>query len=322
MVKYYLFEIYDFMLFWNFVNTNEMEILDNPASRCQTFPMIQDTLVLEHLPTLKDPLFIAGFEGWGNALNMSKGMAEFLIEKLHAKSFGRINSDLFYRYDENRPVADIQEGLIRDISPPGGLLYATNRGTEGRDLIILKALEPSLRWFQFVDAILRLCQRIGVKTIICLGSMYDNVLHTDTVISAVASSQELLARLMGEKVISANYKGPSAIHSTLLFEAQKRGMDCISLWCHCPYYLQGTMHFGLLSQLASLLSSWGGFELSTQELDVTWKELNRQIQGIIDKNPELQGMISDLRKAKLKGSWDETKRHNKVIQLEDFLNPK
>jgi proteasome assembly chaperone (PAC2) family protein len=161
-----------------------------------------------------------------------------------------------------------------------------------------------------------------VKTIISLGSMYDNVLHTDMVISALASSEELLSGLKAENVNTINYKGPSAIHSTIHSEAKKRGIECVSLWCHCPYYLQGTTHFGLLSYLGALLSRWGGFELDTEELDTTWKNLNKQIQGIIDQNPELQGMINDLRKAKVKGSWDMARKQDKVIHLEDFLKPR
>jgi proteasome assembly chaperone (PAC2) family protein len=284
--------------------------------------MFEDALILDHLPTLRDPLFIAGFEGWGNALNLSKGMVDYLIEKLQAKPFGRIHPDPFYRFDENRPVADIQEGLLKDLTPPGGGFYATEPSSGERDLVLLTAVEPSLRWSYFAETVVALCQKLGVKTLICLGSMYDNVLHTDTVISALASSQGILDRLKEEKVISVNYKGPTAVHSTLLLEAQKKGLDCLSLWCHCPYYLQGTMHFGLMSHLASLLASWGKFELDTQELDATWKEIARQIQGIIDKNPELQAMISDLRKAKVKGSWDTSKTHDKVIHLEDFIRPK
>ena len=105
-------------------------------------------------------------------------------------------------------------------------------------------------------------------------------------------------------------------------EAQKRGFESLSIWCHCPYYLQGTTHYGLLSHLGSLLSSWAGFNLDTEELEVTWKDLGRQIQGLIDKNPDLQGMINDLRKAKVKGSWNAAKSHDKVIHLEDFLKPK
>ena len=284
--------------------------------------MSEEAIQLEYLPPLENPLFIAGFEGWGNALDISRGMVDYLIEKLGAKSFARIAPDLFYRFDEHRPSADIEEGLLKDLTPPGGLLYAADRAMAGRDLIILKAAEPNLRWMSFGKAVLDLCEKAGVERMISLGSMYDNVLHTDTVVSAAVSNAGLLDQLKNMKVTPINYKGPSAIHSTLLLEAQRRGMPCASLWCHCPFYLQGTTHFGLLSHLGSLLSSWGGFNLDTQELDRTWKDLTKQIQGIIDKNPELQTMISDLRKSKVKVSWDDAKKGDKVIHLEDFLKPK
>ena len=281
--------------------------------------MFEDTIEIKQMPELKDPLFIAGFDGWGNALDVSRGMADYMIRKLKAKFFGRINSDIFYRFDENRPLVNIENGLLKEISPPRGRFFATERGSAGRDIIIFKATEPNLRWFQFVGAILALCRKAGVKTIICLGSMYDNVLHTDNIISALASSEEILSKLKKKKVITINYKGPSAIHSTLLSSAQKQGFECINLWCHCPYYLQGTTHFGILSHLGSLLASLGKFDLDTAELEIAWKELNKQILQIIDNNPDLQGMINELRKAQVKGSWDAARKHDKIIHLEDFL---
>jgi len=77
--------------------------------------------------------------------------------------------------------------------------------------------------------------------------------------------------------------------------------------------------------LASLLSSIGEFKLDTEELDTSWKELNRQIQELVEKNPEFQTMINELRKAKVRGSWaslkESTKKGNKVISLKDFLKP-
>jgi len=281
--------------------------------------MAMESVELDYLPKLDNPLFIAGFEGWGNALDISSGMAEYLITKLEAQLFGRINPDRFYRFDESRPVVDIEDGLLRKVRPPGGDFYATRPGFSERDVIIFKAVEPSVRWYHFVEDVLSVCHRTGVNNIISLGSMYDNVLHTETVVSALASSEETLKRLKTRKVLAINYKGPSAIHTILQNEAQKRGFECISLWCHCPYYLQGTKHFGLLSHLASLLSFWGGFRLDTSELETTWRELSKQIKEIIDKNPEVQGMINDLRKAKLKLSMDAVKKTDKVIHLDDVL---
>ncbi|MDB9822504.1 PAC2 family protein [Deltaproteobacteria bacterium] len=284
--------------------------------------MYKESIELDYTPKLDEPLFIAGFDGWGNALDISLGMVDYLIRKLGAKPFGKINPDRFYRFDDKRPQVDIEGGLLKSIDPPGGLFYTASGKFIGRDIIILKAAEPNLRWFHFIDTILTLCQETGVKTIISLGSMYDNVLHTDTIVSALASSKELLEKVKEKKVLSVSYKGPGAIHSTINYEAQKRGFECLNLWAHCPYYLQGTTHFGLLSHLGSLLSECGGFNLETEELSVTWKELSKQIQGIIDKNPELQGMIKDLRKAQVRGPCNTQKKQNKIIKLEDFLKPK
>jgi proteasome assembly chaperone (PAC2) family protein len=284
--------------------------------------MLEEAFQIKHLPELTDPLFLVGFDGWGNALDVSRGMVDYLIRKLNPEPFGEINPDLFYRFDEIRPVVEIDNGFLKKLSPPGGSLYAARPGGANRNLIILKASEPQLRWFLFVDAILSICRDLGVKTIVSLGSMYDHVLHTDLIISALASSEELLAELKSNDVHAITYQGPSGIHSTIHSQAKKQGFQCISLWCHCPHYLQGTTHFGLLSHLGNLLSSWGGFELDTEDLEITWRNLTKQIQELIDKNPELQTMIKDLRKARVKGSWNAPRKHDKVIHLEDFMKPR
>ena len=282
-------------------------------------------IYIKELPKLRDTILIAGFDGWGNALDLSRAMISYLIRKLDAEYFAKINPDLFYRYDETRPIVNIKQGALKSVSPPGGSLYAARTGSEERDLVLLRANEPNLRWLYFVNELFSLCEKLDIKTVITLGSMYDNVLHTDRIISAITSEEDLFSKLEQWNVIPIDYHGPSAIHSLIQSEGIKRGFQCISLWCHCPYYLQGTTHFGLLSQLASLLTFIGGFGLDTQELDTSWKELNRQIQGLIEKNPELQTMINELRKAKVRGSWASLKesagKSSKVISLEDFLKP-
>lgn len=288
--------------------------------------MSEPGIHIEHMPELENPILIAGFDGWGNALDVAKAMAGFLIRKLGARHFAKVDPDLFYRYDETRPLARIEEGILKAVNPPGGSLYAVHGGPiGGRDMIILRAHEPALRWGHFVNDLLTLCENLGVGMIITLGSMYDNVLHTDRIVSGIASSDDLLSRLKQEGVIPINYFGPSGIHSSIHAEATRRGVSCISLWCHCPYYLQGATHYGLLRQLGGLLSTIASFPLEMDELESGWKELHRQIQKLVEKNPELQNMIQELRKAKWKGSWgnmrDPSKRGDKIIRMDDFLKP-
>lgn len=287
--------------------------------------MLFSAINTEKISPLKNPLLIAGFGGWGNALNVSRGMTSYLVGWLKAKPFATINPDLFYRYDETRPLVSIKEGELRGLSPAGGTFYAARTGPHERDIVILIADEPNLRWFYFAEEFFSICKKLTIGTVITLGSMYDNVLPSDRIISGIASDSDTLSKLKLKNVNPIFYEGPSAIHSVLQSEGQKKGFQCISLWCHCPYYLQGATHYGLLSHLGALLSDLGGFKIDLEDLEERWKELNEQIQELIEKKPELRDMISQLRKAKVRGSWESMKatthKDEKVIHIKDFLEP-
>ncbi len=287
--------------------------------------MIEPGIQIDKLPDLKNPLLIAGFDGWGNALKISSGMAAYLIRKFGAQRFAEIDPDLFFRYDEMRPVVHIEEGVLKGLTSPGGTFYAAQTPADGRDLVILKSDEPQLRWSRFVQELFDLCGRLNVHTIITIGSMYDQVLHTDRFISAIASDAAMISMLRQKGVNSISYQGPGAIHSTIHSEALKRNFSCISLWCHCPLYLQGTTHFGILAHLGKLLAALGGFELNTEDLEDNWKKLNIQIENLIDNNAELQAVVKELRKAKTRGSdtaLKGTAKDEKIINIQDFLQPK
>jgi proteasome assembly chaperone (PAC2) family protein len=280
---------------------------------------------IEQYPELNRPLLIIGIDGWGNALNVSSGMITYLIDTLEAERIGKIDPDLFYRYDERRPVVEIENGKMKSISPPGGAFYVVRSEGGARDLVLLKVDEPNLRWFQFVNDLFTLSGEMGIDTIVTLGSMYDSVLHTDRIVSALKTSDTMFPELEKKNITSVSYQGPGAIHSLINAEGMRQGVNCISLWCHCPYYLEGATHFGLLAHLGDLLAFLGEFELDTKDLEDSWEQLHKQIQELIQNSPELQSAIQELRKAKVRGSWESMKavaeNDGNVISLKDFLKP-
>ncbi|MGD9174444.1 MAG: PAC2 family protein, partial [Desulfobacterales bacterium] len=194
------------------------------------------------------------------------------------------------------------------------------------DLVILQADEPSLKWVGFVNEFYSLCETLKVESVITMGSMYDHVLHTDRIVSAIASNTALASILQEKGVNSITYQGPSAIHSIIHSEGAKRNFACMSLWCHCPYYLQGTTHFGILAHLGKLLGALVGFELSTEDLEASWEKLHVQIEQLVQNNKELQAVIKQIRKAKVRGTAAEMKgalkSGDKIINIQDFLQPK
>ena len=281
---------------------------------------------IKEMPQLENPLLIAGFDGWGNALNISNGMVGYLIRHFKAQPFADLNPDIFYRYDEQRPRVIIEDGLLKTFTLPGGSFYSAVTDKDQSDIVILSADEPNLCWSHFVDQLFSLCRKLNVGTVITLGSMYDNVLHTDRTISGVASTGKMLSQLQKHNVNAISYQGPTAIHSLIQSEGTKRGFECLSLWSHCPYYLQGTTHFGILSHLGDLIAQLGNFHLDTEHLDKNWETLKEQINTLIEGNSELQTLITSLRKEKAKGSTarlnGKVTGHEKIINLQDFLDPK
>ena len=288
--------------------------------------MAETGIKIRTLPQMDNPVLIAGFDGWGNALNISRALVAFITRQLQAQPFAHLNPDVYYRYDENRPLVTIEQGVQKSLKAPGGEFAYIRTAADQNDVIVLEALEPSLRWYGFVDEMMALCARLQVGTVITLGSMWDNVLHTDRVISATASTDRLLAHLQKLQVTPIYYQGPGAIHSLIHHKCMQSGLASVSLWSHCPYYLQETTHFGILSHLGKLVAALGNFHLDVTELDENWTRLENQIQNLIENNPKIRDNVKQLQQGESRGSWEglapKPKKSSKIINLKDFQSPK
>ena len=75
-----------------------------------------------------------------------------------------------------------------------------------------------------------------------------------------------------------------------------------------------------------MIAEIANFHLNTDDLDDNWKTLEAQIDKLIENNAELQSLIGNLRKEKMKGPTASlrgaAKSDEKIINLQDFLDPK
>jgi proteasome assembly chaperone (PAC2) family protein len=279
---------------------------------------------LQKTPALESPVAIVGLRGWGNALGVSSAMATYVVDSLSGRAIGRIEPDACYRYDETRPVVEIASGRVKSLNPPGGGLFAVETESGQNDLLVLVADEPNLNWNQFSHELVRLALDMGARELISLGSMFDNVLHTDRIISAAATGDDHAETFGRHGVLPINYHGPSAIHTLLLDACQRQNLSGASLWCHCPAYLQGITHHGIMLSLARLLAEMGGFQLETLELQSRWNALKIQIKELVAENPKLEGIMDEIRKKKRQGAWQNLneigKENSNVISLQDFID--
>ena len=286
--------------------------------------MQYDTFHLETPLDVSAPVFIIGLRGWGNALEVSSGMATYIVDSLAGRSVGRMNSDRCYRYDESRPMVHIESGRMISINPPGGSFFTIKTQPDENDLMVLIADEPNLSWYQFSQELVDLARQLNAQAVISLGSMFDNVLHTDRIISAAATGSDYAHIFSRHGVVPINYQGPSAIHTIILETCRKQGLLGASFWSHCPAYLQGITHHGMMLQLARLLSDIASFTLVIDALETRWEALDKQIRELIADNPKLREIVDQIRRKKRAGALQNLEKKprekGKVIDLSDFID--
>jgi proteasome assembly chaperone (PAC2) family protein len=281
--------------------------------------MLEDFITFHQRPRLEKPALIAGFGDWSNAGNVALKSIEYIIRKKGATLFAEIETDRFYHFTQNRPVVSIKEGRLQRLDVKRISFYAWPNEEGGNDLIFLKAQEPDYRWNTFVDIFFDLCMQWNVFPIVSLGGMYDDVLHTEAMISGIYSTADWKDALFEHGVNLVDYEGPSGVHSLIMQRAQREQYPYIGLWGHSPLYLRGT-NFRVLKRMISILSSLFSFSIETLELDRSLKEFEHQMEEVLDKNAELQEYIKKIKK--LRSGKLQKKDIPKVINIQDFLRHK
>jgi predicted ATP-grasp superfamily ATP-dependent carboligase len=279
---------------------------------------MEDNVRFYKEPQLIKPIMIIGFGGWSNAGNSSLKSIDYIIEKKGGTLLAKIDPDSFYQFTQNRPIIAIEEGRLKSISQTEITIYYSKNKEGGKDIIFLRAQEPDYRWNNFVETILNLCKKWDVSLMISLGGMYDDVLHTESIISGVYSSEEWRDVFIKNDISMINYEGPSGIHSLIMEKTKERSYPFFGLWGHTPLYLRGT-NFRVVIQIVNLLASLFSFSIETSELDSSLKEFEAQIEGILDQNDELKEHIEEIKKMR---AGEVRKRGTpKVVNIKDFMRP-
>jgi proteasome assembly chaperone (PAC2) family protein len=268
-------------------------------------------------PDLTRPYLIAGFEGWPNAGKISTETLNHLITMLGAKKFASFDADLFHRYTEGRPIAKLVQGEIKEVRFSPYEFYFTQR--EGSpDVVLFLGKEPELQWNLFTETFLALAGELNVTMLLTIGGTYDYLSHRDQLVSGVfgdASTKGLLSDL---GILPTEYEGPISIHTMLLQEAQRSGIKAMSIWGHCPQYLQSS-NLALVCRILTQVGDLVGVELDLACLSQQAAELTKQIDLIVQKNPELCKLVEKIEKGGVSRRETSLDPHDKVINLSDFL---
>lgn len=190
---------------------------------------------LEGMPELIDPVMVAAFEGWNDAGDAASSAVAHLEREWGGEVFAALDGEEYYDFQVNRPTVWM-EGSTRRITWPTTRLSVV-RLTEPRprDLVLVRGIEPSMRWRSFCNEVLSSAHELGVEMVIMLGALLGDTPHTRPVPVSGATSDPDVARSL--QLPESRYEGPTGIVGILQEACAHAGVPAVTFWAAVPHYV-------------------------------------------------------------------------------------
>ncbi|HEY3737992.1 MAG TPA: PAC2 family protein [Jatrophihabitans sp.] len=186
-------------------------------------------------PELTNPVMVAAFEGWNDAGDAATGAVEHLELVWDAQPLAEIDPDDYYDFQVNRPDVSLVDGVSRRVTWPTTRLSYCRPPTADFDLILVRGIEPNMRWRSFCQEILGYVHELDVRQVVTLGALLSDTPHTRPLqVSGTAYDPESAERYGLER---SRYEGPTGIVGVLQDACVATGIPALSFWAGVPHYV-------------------------------------------------------------------------------------
>ncbi|QNN52763.1 PAC2 family protein [Nocardioides mesophilus] len=190
---------------------------------------------IEEVPELRSPVLIAAFEGWNDAADAASSVIDHLIKVWDARVVAAIDPEEFYDFQVNRPIVGSHDDGMRRITWPSTQLSVASPPGALRDVVLLRGIEPNMRWRQFCAELLAGADELGVELVVTLGALLADTPHTRPIpVTGTASEPDLADRL---KLEQSNYEGPTGIVGVFQDACSQLDIPAVSYWAAVPHYV-------------------------------------------------------------------------------------
>jgi predicted ATP-grasp superfamily ATP-dependent carboligase len=250
-----------------------------------------DPIVWSARPQLRDPVLVAAFSGWNDAGEAASSALGFLIDSFEAEEIAHVDPEEFFDFSAVRPTIRLTEGRTRELDWPETTLHAAKVPGAERDLVLLRGIEPSLRWRTFTEAVVDAADQLGVRLVVTLGALLSDIPHSrPTTITGIASDESLVERLGFQR---SSYEGPTGIVG-VLHSACARAELPSSLWASVPHYVAATPNPKAALALVRSFEGVAGVVVDATELEEAATDYERQVNAAVAADPDVKAFVERL----------------------------
>ena len=282
-----------------------------------------DGLITYERPKAKLPTMLVSFAGWPDAAEGATRAVRYLVEKLSAKKFASIDPEEFYDFTVVRPQTEMTDGGERVVTWPGNDFYYHATEKRSRGLLLYVGTEPNLKWRTFSEILVGVAEQCGVKLVITLGALLDEVPHTrEPYVTGRASSPELAQKAEWLGVRDSAYQGPTGIHSAFMNACRGKGMSVVGLWGHSPHYVNTSPNPMVVTALLERARYLVDFEVDLDEMREAGEAFQVEVTRAIADQSDMRAYVKRLEKrydAARVPSGEIPNPDDMVRELEEFL---
>jgi proteasome assembly chaperone (PAC2) family protein len=262
--------------------------------------MAQQYLSVKEHPTLQDATLLLALTGWMDGGLVSTGTVGRIMDGRDIVEVGSIRAEPFYLYNFPgsmdiaamfRPQVKLADGLIEgDLGLPTNIFHVD----VSANLVFFLGREPNMLWQTFADCIFKMCDQLGVKRIIFMGSFGGTVPHTrEPRMYGSVSHAHLRPILAKHGLRLSNYEGPAGFSTLLLSQSPGRKIEMLSLVAEIPGYLEGMNPRSIEAvtrRLAGLLSQ----PVDLESMRKASNEWELHVTEAVEKDSELAETVKKL----------------------------
>lgn len=184
---------------------------------------------------LRSPVVVMAFTGWSDTGTVTTDVADHLVDVFDAERFLVIDPEDYYVFTDTRPHVRVDDEGVRRLDWPENEGYTARLPRAEHDLVIIRGVEPNLRWRTFSERLSDAVWALEPSLICTLVARPAQTPHTRPIPVTGSSADPRLAARFG--LGRSLYQGPTGILGVLHDSLRRRGANLISLAAGVPHYL-------------------------------------------------------------------------------------
>ncbi|MEU7020858.1 PAC2 family protein [Streptomyces sp. NPDC046203] len=272
---------------------------------------------LEGVPELIDPVMVAAFEGWNDAGDAASAAVAHLDREWKGEVFAALDAEDYYDFQVNRPTVWLDNGVRKITWPTTRLSVVRVGGEKPRDLVLVRGIEPSMRWRSFCNELLGFAHELGVEMVVILGALLGDTPHTRPVPVSGVTSDPDLARTMDLE--ETRYEGPTGIVGILQEACTHAGVPAVSLWAAVPHYVSQPPNPKATLALLNRLEDLVGLHIPLGELPEDARAWQLGVDQLAAEDSEVAEYVQTLEEARDTAELPEASGEAIAREFERYL---